>query len=293
MTASRAVPEELSDADRSVEPGAEARHRTLAGPDADVRPGLEPGGPADPDQPAVATPARGNPAPSAGPDGPWRLRVTEHALINPSLLLAHPDNYKAHPDRQHRAISAAIDEIGFVGEVHVSKRSGRILDGHMRVAEAIRAQQPLVPVGYVDCADDADELRILATYDPIGAMALQDADKLGSLARRASLRADPLLQMLAGIAGTRPPSPPETPGETSGRVVGRSFGPQGGPASGGKLGLVPDLIWPLVIECQDEMEQSEVLVRLEEEYDFDIYMLEGSPSAIAERRPSRSGRHDQ
>lgn len=197
--------------------------------------------------------------------------------MDPRDLIAHPDNYKAHPDRQTEAIGSAIAEIGWIGEIYVSSRTMRILDGHMRVAEAIRTGQPSIPVALIDCPTEADELQILATFDPIGAMALNDAMKVASLAARAgfSESADPLKQMLAGISGHRPPEPAEEPG---GRIIGAGFGPQGG----GHLGRVGNLVYPVVVECDDPGEQDAVLDQLTEEGHV-AYTLEPSPSAVADQ----------
>lgn len=236
------------------------------------------------DQPSPGD--RHHDGPTAGERAPgapkaWRKRVVAHAEIPPGVLLAHPDNWKAHPDAQKAAIVGAIEEIGFIGEVHVSQRSGRILDGHMRVAEAVRAGQATIPVGYVDCVDDAEELRILATYDPIGSLAIQDASKLASLAARSALKSDSLVQML-GRLPRRPAIPDDD--EPGGRVVGAAFGPQGGPMKGGPmkgghLGQLSDVIYPIVVECATEGEQLELLNSFAED-GLAVYTLSPSPSAI-------------
>lgn len=208
----------------------------------------------------------------------WRFRIVEHADVDPLGLIEHPDNFKAHPEYQGEMLLAAIAEVGFIGEVYVSKRSNRILDGHERVALAIRAHQPLVPVGYIDCADDNEELRILATYDPIGTLARTDAIKLEAAARRGQLGSDPLLVMLSRISGTKSRETPQ------GRVIGAAFGPQGGgPARGGHVGKLPTEVWPIVIECTDELHQLAVYEQLQDE-ELRVYLLEPGPSSLAEDR---------
>lgn len=262
MTATR----ERRDADTDRTTALAGPERGLGGGD----PGLG-GGPA-----GAGAPAAADDQGAAG--GRWRRRVASRVELDPRDLLAHPANYKAHPDRQVTAIGSAIAEVGWIGEVYVSARTMRILDGHMRVAEAIRSGQPSIPVALIDCADEAEELAILATFDPIGQMALVDAGKVADLAARARISADPLRQMLAGLAGTRPPEPTEGPG---GRVIGSSFGPQGG-NGGGHLGKVSDLVYPVVIECEDQLEQDRLLMDLTEEGHV-AYTLDPSPSAVADR----------
>jgi hypothetical protein len=213
----------------------------------------------------------------------WRTRIVRRENVDPRSLAAHPDNFKAHPDHQRAAIGSALDEIGWLGEILVSDLSGRILDGHMRVGEAVAAGQPTVPVAFVDCADEAEELQVLATFDPIGQLAQQDADKLGKLAGRSRIKGDPLLRMLAGLAGTRPPEPREEP---SGRVVGSAFGQQGGRVPGGHVGKLPEEVWPVVVECQDAFQQARFVEQMDGD-GYGAYPLEPVPSSLAERRAGR------
>jgi hypothetical protein len=225
------------------------------------------GGPVGTDDRRAATPA-------------WHLRVVAHDLVDPSDLINHPDNFRGHPVAQREALEAAIEEVGFVGEVLVSRRSGRILDGHLRVAEAIRTGQAVVPVGWIDCQSDEDEAAILATHDPIGAMATADRQKLAELAAKAQVQADPLKVMLAGLAARSKREPVDDAPE--GRVVGAAFGPQGG-GRGGHLGAVDDLVHPLVVECRSETEAEELLEELAEVFEdagVRAYLLPASPSGL-------------
>jgi hypothetical protein len=222
---------------------------------------------AEPDDP-LAGPGPGarrdDPAAAAAP--PWRFLVAEHSLVAPSDLINHPENPKRHPAAQAEAVASAIAELGFIGEIVVSRRSGRILDGHLRVAQALRDGQPLVPVGWADCESDEQELAILATYDPLGAMATADRDRLAALADRDLVAAGPLKQMLSGLAA-RPPSP--RPGGTAGAP------------RGAHLGAVPDLVHPVVVECASEGDAEVLLDRLTDE-GHAAYLLPPSPSGLAE-----------
>jgi hypothetical protein len=204
---------------------------------------------------------------------PWAVRVTAHELVAPELLIAHPDNFRCHPESQRTAVRSVIDDLGFVGEVLVSRRSGRILDGHLRVEEALRTGQAVVPVGWVDCRSDDEEAAILATHDPIGAMATADRQRLAQLAEKVQLGSDPLKALLIRLAA-RPATAPDPEPEPAPRAGGGGFG-QGS----GRLGAVGDLIHPVVVECGSEEEAEDVLALLVDD-GHHAYLLPASPSSL-------------
>jgi hypothetical protein len=104
-------------------------------------------------------------------------RIVEHRdAEDPEQLLAHPDNWRIHSGLQEEAVEGAIDEIGFVRAVLVNRRSGRVLDGHLRIAIAIRRGYT-VPVDYVDLTED-EEYRVLALLDSTAALAGTDDEKV-------------------------------------------------------------------------------------------------------------------
>ena len=111
---------------------------------------------------------------------PWRNRIIGHEDVNPSKLLTNPRNYKAHPDQQRAALADAIAHVGFVRSVTVNKRTGLILDGHLRVALAMEKQQPTIAVEYVNLTT-AEETSVLATLDPISGLADVDQAALDKL----------------------------------------------------------------------------------------------------------------
>jgi len=92
---------------------------------------------------------------------------------------------------QQDVLAGMLNSVGFVQSVIVNKRSdaswGRdqgvetMLDGHLRVALALSRDEELgIPVTYVDLLPD-EEAAILASFDPISAMAVTDHEKLGAL----------------------------------------------------------------------------------------------------------------
>jgi len=93
-----------------------------------------------------------------------------------------------------------LDEVGWVQSVLVNERTGYMLDGGLRRDVAVRRKQALVPVVYIDVTEE-EELLILATFDPITALAEADDDALDAL--RTAVHSDnaALQALLDGRAG--------------------------------------------------------------------------------------------
>lgn len=115
----------------------------------------------------------------------WQDRVVGHGHEDPEQLLANPRNWRLHPDNQQAALVGVLKEVGWVTGVIVNQRTATVVDGHARVAVAIRNQQRRVPVTYVDLSPD-EEATVLATFDTISAMAGVDREQLAELLRETS-----------------------------------------------------------------------------------------------------------
>jgi len=102
-----------------------------------------------------------------------KIRVTRLTFEDPSQLLANPFNPKIHPAEQQAILRAALKQIGWIGAVIQNDTTGYLIDGHDRVANAISTGQTQVPVLHVDLEED-EEAFALATYDPIGYLAVKD-----------------------------------------------------------------------------------------------------------------------
>jgi hypothetical protein len=107
----------------------------------------------------------------------WKNRIVRSADVDPATLAAHPGNWRVHDLTQREDMEEVFGELGWVRPVIVSERTGLILDGHMRVALAQQAGEPVVPVDYVDVTAD-EETKVLATFDPIGGMAMYDRGRI-------------------------------------------------------------------------------------------------------------------
>ena len=149
----------------------------------------------------------------------WQNRIVGHGEEAPDQLLANPSNWRVHPKAQRDALAGALDQVGWVQHVLVNRRSGFVVDGHARVALALSRREATVPVLYVDLEPEEEAL-VLATLDPISAMAGRDDEKLRALLAEITVDDAGLLALLGDLAGndpkaglTDPDDVPETPAE--------------------------------------------------------------------------------
>lgn len=113
----------------------------------------------------------------------WQVRILDYdAAVPLDQLLAHPSNPKIHPTAQTDALKGILGEVGWVTGLIVNQRTGYLLDGHDRVKAAMQAGQTTAPVFYVDVPPD-QEAYVLATFDPVGALAATDSAALDALLR--------------------------------------------------------------------------------------------------------------
>jgi hypothetical protein len=98
----------------------------------------------------------------------------------PGDLVPNPANFRRHPDSQTRALSASVEEHGWVDAPLWNKKTGHLIDGHARVELALADGEAAIPVKVVDMPL-AQERRLLRSFDAIGSMALVDDEALDSL----------------------------------------------------------------------------------------------------------------
>ncbi len=110
----------------------------------------------------------------------WRSRIIGNDEVPPESLLAHPKNWRIHPEKQQKVLTGALNDLGWIQRVIVSKNSGFVIDGHLRVSLAISSGQQSIPVEYVDLSEE-EEAEALAILDPIAGMAATDAAQLDAL----------------------------------------------------------------------------------------------------------------
>lgn len=129
----------------------------------------------------------------------WRNRIVGEGEEAPDQLLANPRNARRHPQAQQQALADVLDQVGVVQRVIVNQRTGFVVDGHARIALALRQGQPTIPVLYVDL-DEREEALVLATLDPIGAMATYDSAALDALLGEVDTGSAALQTMLDELA---------------------------------------------------------------------------------------------
>ncbi|MBI5960801.1 MAG: hypothetical protein HY866_18825 [Chloroflexi bacterium] len=128
-----------------------------------------------------------------------QVRIIEYGSLPPSDLKPHPLNARLHPKQQQEALHALLDEVGWVRRVIVNRRTGYMLNGHLRREEALAASAEQVPVAYVDL-DEAEEALILTFFDEIAGMAVSDRDRLVSIVAAAQTESKPLALLLSRMA---------------------------------------------------------------------------------------------
>lgn len=109
-----------------------------------------------------------------------RSRIVGEGEVAPDQLLANPLNWRRHPKGQLDALEGMLDTVGWVQRVIVNRTTGHMVDGHARVELALRRSERTVPVLYVELSE-AEERLVLASLDPLGALATTDADMLAEL----------------------------------------------------------------------------------------------------------------
>lgn len=140
----------------------------------------------------------------------WKNRIVRTASIAPEKLIANPKNWRSHPKHQRDALKAVLDQVGWVQQVIVNKTSGIIIDGHLRVAMAIERKEKKIPVNYVELNNE-DEALILATIDPIAAMAKADEGLLDSLVNEINTDNEALEKLLNSVTRSHDDDDQEDP----------------------------------------------------------------------------------
>lgn len=96
-----------------------------------------------------------------------------------NTLIPHPANYRRHPPAQQRALRGVLAEIGFADALIARETPDglMLLDGHLRQDVMGDALVPVLVLDLTEAEGDA----LLATLDPLAAMAQHDQEALLTL----------------------------------------------------------------------------------------------------------------
>jgi len=121
------------------------------------------------------------PKPKAKPKEPgWKNRIVGYGTADPAALRANPNNWRVHPVEQNDALLGVLDRVGWVQNVVINKRTGNLVDGHLRVALSIKRGEHEVPVTFVDLSEEEEKV-VLVSLDTVAAMASLDSEMLRGL----------------------------------------------------------------------------------------------------------------
>jgi hypothetical protein len=141
----------------------------------------------------------------------YRNRIVGQRAVPIDHLKPHPLNWRTHSDLQAATLESLMEHVGVVQTVVWNRRTGHILDGHLRVEQARRRGETEVGVTEVDL-DEAEERVVLASFDSIGAMAGVNTDAFRDLADQIGTHDDWLKDLIANTSfaiGVDLSEPPE------------------------------------------------------------------------------------
>ena len=132
-----------------------------------------------------------------------RDRVKEFRRVKASELRPNPQNWRTHGEAQRNALRGVLSEIGYADALiarECEDGSLMLLDGHLR---AETTPDTFVPVLVVDL-NEAEGKKLLATLDPLAAMAEANGAQLQALLEDVQTSSDDLKKMLADLAANIP-----------------------------------------------------------------------------------------
>jgi DNA modification methylase len=131
-----------------------------------------------------------------------RDRIKEFRRVQAKDLVPNPKNWRRHPKAQVEALRGLLTEIGYADALLVRELAdGRLMliDGHLRAATTPDA---LVPVLVLDVTE-AEADKLLATLDPLAAMAESDSERIKELLATVSTDSEAIQELLKRTAGER------------------------------------------------------------------------------------------
>jgi hypothetical protein len=113
--------------------------------------------------------------------------------------MAHPLNWRKHPQRQRSAVKGSLDSLGWVSVVIENTRTGNLVDGHERIWQAMQNGDAEVPFITVDLSPE-EEAQALLSLDAIAALAQTDAGKVDELLRMVDSGNEAVQEFLSNLS---------------------------------------------------------------------------------------------
>ena len=128
-----------------------------------------------------------------------RDRVVELRRVRAGDLKEHPKNWRIHPERQRKALRGVMEDVGFADAILVREEDDgtlEVIDGHLR-----RSMDPdmVVPVLVLD-VDGDEAAQLLASLDPLSALAKTDGSSLTDLLASIETRSEDLRMLYGDLA---------------------------------------------------------------------------------------------
>jgi hypothetical protein len=128
----------------------------------------------------------------------FRDRIKRFDRVPASELHENPNNWRTHPESQKSALAGVLSQIGIAGACvarELDDGSLELIDGHLRCETM---PETLVPVLVLDVSE-AEAKVLLATMDPLAAMAEVDKVQLAELSRDIQISDQALAEMFSSL----------------------------------------------------------------------------------------------
>jgi DNA modification methylase len=141
-----------------------------------------------------------------------RDRIIDLRRLPASALQDHQHNWRVHPQAQREALQGVLHELGIASAllVYESPRQGGlcVIDGHLRKSLDPTQEWPCLMLDL----DDDEASYLLATHDPLGAMAEASREALERVLHDVTSGQAAVQELLAQLAEQHGVVPADTPG---------------------------------------------------------------------------------
>jgi hypothetical protein len=175
-------------------------------------------------------------------NGTIRDRIQQFQRVPARELLDNDGNPRRHPQAQRDALRGVLEQVGIAAALvayHSQRNGGRLtlIDGHLRRQDYDLDWPTLI----LDVTDEEADL-LLATHDPLAALAEYDRPKLDALLQEVRARSPAVVGMLKDLA--------------------KKAGAEADKGEKQKAPVLPPEKFEVLVECADEGHQRELFDRL-------------------------------